>query len=72
MTGEAIQLQKKKKDGVVEEKENYAMVTGLLQVWYVPRAPESKDDPLFYSFDIKVASIAYQRYVMCAVSFCSQ
>ena len=57
-----------KEDQVVEEKQSYAMVTGLLQI-LVHRIPESKYCPLTSLFGFKVASIAYQRYAICATCF---
>ena len=58
-----------KEDQVVEEKQSYAMVTGFLRVLVHMQNPEPKRLPLISSFAIKVATIAYQRYVMCAIGF---
>ena len=66
---EAISLYKENQ--AVEEKQSYAMVTGLLQVLVHMQLLKSKDSSLISSFDIEVASIAYQRYVMYALGFCS-
>ena len=56
-----------KEDQAVEEKQSYAMITGLLQVLVHMHCPRLKRPPLTSPFAIKVASIAYQRYVTCAI-----
>ena len=58
-----------KEDQVIEEKQSYTMVTGFLRVLVYMQNHEPLRLSLIASFAIKVANIAYQRYVLCAVGF---
>ena len=60
-----------KEDQVIKEKQSYTMVTGFLRVLVHMQNSEPKRLTLISSFAIKVATIAYQRYVMCAIGFSS-
>lgn len=66
---EAISLHKE--DQAVEEKQSYAMVTGLLQVLVHIQIPGIGRPPANLFTRHKVASIAYQRYVRRALGLCS-